>query len=151
MTHELIDRAKELLNSIQYINVASVTPDGLPWNTPVYAKFDEQLNFYWSSWIQAEHSINIRSRHNIFVTLYDSTRKRGDNNRRCLYSSGVATELDQVSTIAPKLQLLYGSEAQTMSVDDYSGSAIKRVYQFSPEAAWLNDLSERQVTGTRLR
>ena len=151
MSEDLINRAKELLDAIQYINVASVTPDGLPWNTPVYAKYDHALNFYWASWVHAQHSVNIRTRRDVFITLYDTTRRRGDNNRRCLYLTGTASELNDSSLIEPILGLLYGDEAQTMSVEEYAVTAIKRIYRFSPSAAWLNDLSERQVTGQTVK
>lgn len=34
---ELVFRAKELLDSLIYGNVATVSAAGMPWNTPVYA------------------------------------------------------------------------------------------------------------------
>jgi len=143
---ELAERAKEILTTQQYFNVASVSSEGFPWNTPVLAKFDEALNLYWSSWINAQHSANIRSNQNVFLTLYDSTRKRGDNNRRCLYLSGVSIQLEDASSIKIPLELLYGDEVKSLSTEDFIENGLKRIYKFSPHAAWLNDLSESQVT-----
>ena len=85
---DLEQRAQELISSMEYINLATASSAGEPWNTPVYAVSDSELKFYWSSWKEAEHSKNIRANSRIFFTLYDSTRKRGDNNRRCLYLRG---------------------------------------------------------------
>lgn len=45
-----IERAVKVIKKIEYINIASITPEGLPWNTPVYTAFDKNLNFYWMSW-----------------------------------------------------------------------------------------------------
>ena len=143
---ELEDRAKELLSSIEYINLATVSESGHPWNTPVYAVHDEGLKFYWSSLKDAEHSKFIRANPQIFFTLYDSTRKRGDNNRRCLYFKGKAVELTDQDEIQKALDLLYGDDEGENHATDFLGEGLRRIYSALPEEAWLNDKSERQVT-----
>jgi len=142
---DIVTRAKELLDSLEYVNVASVTADGMPWNTPVYAPWDEQLIFYWGSWQEAEHSKNIRANPNVFLTLYDSTRLRGTNNLRCLYFQAKAFELADPGEIARASSLLYGTEgAPDLSI--FSGNSVKRLYKAVSLRAWLNDTSEREVT-----
>ena len=37
--------AKAILSHVPYITLATVGPDGLPWNTPVYAAFDKAYCF----------------------------------------------------------------------------------------------------------
>lgn len=143
---ELVTRAYELLNSIEYINIATVSDAGMPWNTPVYAKFDECINFYWSSWKEAEHSKNIRFNPEVFITLYDSTRKRGDNNRRCLFVKAQAFELTEDELIERGINLLYGNDIKIPELGEYIGDAIKRIYITKPSKFWLNDKSEREVT-----
>ncbi len=49
MSSDLTSRAKEIISKIIYINIASVSEDGLPWNTPLYYAFDENYNFFWTS------------------------------------------------------------------------------------------------------
>lgn len=146
MTEELIDRAKVLLRSVEYINVATTSVDGQPWNTPVYARYDESLHFYWCSWRGAEHSLNLRSNPRVFCTLYDSTRKRGDNNMRCLYMQGKAEELVEPSEIAKGLKLLYPGDNSEQDASKVQGDNVRRLYKFVPYTLWLNDKSERQVT-----
>lgn len=145
---DLTARAKELLESLEYINIATVSADGQPWNTPVYARYDSELNFYWSSWMEAEHSKNIRTSPTVFITLYDSTRKRGDNHQRCLYLQATAIELAESDTevVDMACNLLYGNDDTVPTAADYSGEQVKRIYKATPEQAWLNDKSERQVT-----
>jgi len=43
------ERAKEIISKIIYITIATVSRDGLPWNTPAYSSFDENYNFFWVS------------------------------------------------------------------------------------------------------
>ena len=65
--------ASEIINQILYITIASVTADGKPWNTPVYSGFDKDLNFYWFSDKNSQHSTNLRENNNAFLVIYDST------------------------------------------------------------------------------
>lgn len=39
-------RAREIIQNTIYITIATVCEDGSPWNTPVYAAFDDQFNFF---------------------------------------------------------------------------------------------------------
>jgi len=143
---DLEQRAKELLDKIEYVNIATASLSGEPWNTPVYAVTDKHLKFYWSSWKDAQHSQNIRTNPKVFCTLYDTTRKRGDNNRRCLYFDALASEVLSEDEILKAIQLLYPEEVSDMKPEEFLGEGLRRIYSASPLSAWLNDISERQVT-----
>ncbi len=143
---DLEQRAKELIEKVEYLNIATADKNAVPWNTPVYAAPDEELNFYWSSWKEAEHSINIRNNPKTYCTLYDSTRKRGDNNRRCLYFSASSYEISEKEEVIKAINLLYPTELEQHEADDFLGSGLRRMYKAIPVSAWLNDISERQVT-----
>ena len=147
----IVDRAKEILAQNEYVNVATVTPEGLPWNTPVYAQHDEQLNFYWSSWKNAQHSVNLKFNENVFCTLYHSTRKRGDNNRRCLYFRAKASEIVNTSEIETTLKLLYPDNPGEQEPSKFLGESQRRLYKAFPLAVWLNDKSEREVTSETIK
>jgi general stress protein 26 len=142
--NELVSRAKELLDSLIYGNIATVSLSGLPWNTPVYSPWDHNLNFYWSSWIESEHSKNIKFNPNVFITFYDSTRLRGTNSLRCLYLQATAEELTATEEILLASKLLYGEEK--VEPTTFLGDSVKRLYKAIPSRVWLNDLSEREVT-----
>lgn len=137
-------RAHEILNNIEYVNIATISKDGDPWNTPVYARFDESLNMYWSSWIDAEHSKNVRDNGKVFCTIYDSKRRRGDNNRRCLYLKGRSIEVGDVNEVDKAISLLYPEEGEKS--ESFLGEGLRRIYSAVLSEAWLNDKSERQVT-----
>jgi uncharacterized protein YhbP (UPF0306 family) len=66
-------RARAILVQIKYVTLATSSPDGVPWNTPVYAAFDEAYTFFWVAAKYARHSQNIRANHRIAIVVYDST------------------------------------------------------------------------------
>ncbi len=58
----------ELIRKCPYANIATAFEDK-PWNTPVFAAADDELNFYWSSWVEAVHSQNLVKNPNVFLTF----------------------------------------------------------------------------------
>lgn len=113
-----IKSAREILEKIHYINIATVNEDGSPWNTAVATSRDGQLNFYWGSSPDNIHSQNIRRDGRVFVTIYDSTVPEGTGEG--LYLLGRAEEL--------------GPE---------EGTAVYK-YKFIPEQVWINDEAKNE-------
>lgn len=60
-------RAAEIITQIQYTTLATVTPEGLPWNSPVARVYDQELNFYWFSDKEGQHSRNVRHNGQVFI------------------------------------------------------------------------------------
>jgi len=148
---KLEEIAKELLNASEYINIASSSTSGEPWNTPATGVYDKELNFYWSSWKEANHSINVRENPRVFITLYDSTRKRGDNHRKCLYIKAKAFEATEASDIEKAMSLLYAEHSTDRETSMFLGEAQRRIYKAVPIQIWLNDKSEREVTNETIK
>src|SRR5690242_1131299 len=93
---ELIERARELLRSIEHATVATVCADGQPWNTPVFfAHKDGEI--YWSSRDDAQHSENIRANRRAFIVIYDSNRP--DETAAALYIEAHVSELTDEGSI----------------------------------------------------
>src|SRR5439155_24731059 len=65
--------AQAILSQLAYITLSTATTDGVPWNAPVYAAFDEAYTFFWVSAKYARHSQNIRANQRIAIVVYDST------------------------------------------------------------------------------
>lgn len=145
---ELVARVIELLDSLAYFNVATER-GGQPWNSPVWAARDGDLNLYWSSWIKAVHSENIARNPRTFLTLYDSTRKRGTNNLRGLYLQCMTVAVDDQDEARKAFALVYPGEA--VDLKDFLGSGQKRFYRATPSRAWLNCLSERELTPSSVK
>jgi len=139
----LQQRVLEIVDAIIYINVATCNEHKEPWNTPTYAVHDSQLNFFWRSWVHSQHSANIRTNPGVFISVYDSTRKLGQNIQRGVYIKATAVEINDNEEIA-KVITYFTDKIHT--VEEFSGSSVKRLYKAIPEKIWLNELSESQVT-----
>lgn len=145
---DLSAKAAELIRTCHYLNVATAQDD-LPWNSPVFAVPDEHLSFYWSSWIDAVHSRNIQTNPHIFISLYDSTRPRGSNNFRCLYLQCTAQVVTDPKEAGKAYELVYPGEP--IHLEDFLDAGLKRFYRATPQKAWLNCLSERDLTPATLK
>lgn len=139
---DLAQRAADILQKNIYANIATSGVDG-PWNTPATALADAELNFYWSSWVNAVHSKNVIGNGLAFLTFFDSTRARGTNNKMCLYLRCEAREVTDPAEAAKAAELLYPDEQVDLSM--FLAGGIKRFYRATPTTAWLNSLSEREL------
>lgn len=74
---EKIARARELLETVRHIPLATVNADGSPHNSPVFGAFDDQLNMFWCSHPGALHSQNIARTSQVFIVVFDSMQKGG--------------------------------------------------------------------------
>lgn len=137
----LILKSKEIIEKIEYLNLATITPEGLPWNSPVYCSYDKELNFYFLSWKENQHSLNIRNNKNVYVTIYDSTIPSGQGVG--IYFQGKAYELSNPMDIVIGLTHHYGrSKKKIKDVAMFLTSYPRRVYKFVPEKAWINGEGE---------
>lgn len=136
-------RAKEIINKIKYITIATASKDGQPWNAPVYAAFDEHYNFYWASWNESQHSKNIRENEAIFIVIYDSTVPEGTGEG--VYIQAKAYELNDKKDI--ESALLYYPWRSKASIKDardflsrnpFTGDYPRQVYKAVPEKVWVS-------------
>ncbi|MCL4364126.1 hypothetical protein M1328_02700 [Patescibacteria group bacterium] len=133
--------AQKIINKIEYLNIASITPDGKPWNTMVYTAFDGNLNFYWLSWKNNQHSVNVRNSGNVFCTVYDSTQLAGTGVG--LYFSGKAKELANPLEMLIGIKVMYKrSKHKVRDIKEFLTHFPRRVYRFTPEKAWVNGDSD---------
>lgn len=141
-------RSAEILKKCLYANIATAAGDE-PWNTPATAIPDSDLNFYWSSWVEAVHSKNLIENGAAFLTFYDSTRLRGTNNMMCLYLQCDAIEVEDPVEAAKAFRLLYPDEE--VNLENFLKDGIKRFYRATPKKAWLNCLSEKELEPSTLK
>lgn len=128
---------KEILERIAYMNIASITPEGTPWNSPVYISYDNDLNFFWVSWNKNQHSVNIRNNPHVFVTIYDSTVPAGTGVG--VYMEGKAFEITNLMEAIRALKTHYGREKRNpRDVIEFMKKFPRRAYKFVPDKAWIN-------------
>ena len=141
--NNLIKRAKEIIEKILYITIATSSKDGKPWNSPVYSAFDEHCNFYWASWKENQHSKNIKENNNVFLVIYDSTVQEGTGEG--VYIQAKAHEIIDKKEIEIALRYLYkrkGQYPKKREAKEFLGDYPRRVYKAIPEKVWMNDVGE---------
>jgi hypothetical protein len=129
---------KHILKTIQYATLATVSKDGEPWNSPVWAMHDSQLCFYWFSDKASQHAKNVRSSGKVFIVIYDSRLSQSlpTGNRNGLYLQTRAYELQDIDEIR-RVRLLKKDKDDTA---DFIGRSVRRAYKAVPVRAWINDV-----------
>lgn len=128
-------RAKEILEKIIYATIATAGNDGKPWNSPVRHVYDSDLNIYWFSDKENQHSRNVRDNEDVFIVIYDSTVPEGDGEG--VYIQAKAAELNDPEEIRLARRIKKGVDMD--APDDFMGDAIRRVYKAVPQRVWMND------------
>ncbi len=133
--------AREIIEKILYITIATVTPEGKPWNSPVYSAYDPDYNFFWASWKDNQHSQNIKANSDVFLVIYDSLVSEGKG--RGVYIAAKAFELTNEKEITHALKFLYGRKnKKPREAKEFLPPYPRRVYKAVPEKFWINTDAE---------
>jgi hypothetical protein len=133
---DALDLAERRLLGILYATVATCSPEGDPWNSPVYSAYDG-VNIYWTSGVDAVHSRNIRANGRAFIVFYDSTVPEGVGQG--LYLRCSATELDHPADVADgRAALTRRVQSGDRPPEDFLGTSPRRVYRAVPHEAWVD-------------
>lgn len=144
MKNNLTERAKEVIEKIPYITLATVAKDGEPWNSPVFCAYDEDYNFYWGSYKKAKHSKNLRETGKVFLVIYDSTVPAGTGFGVYIKAQGI--ELDDRKEIAFAHRLLeIRHQVPYWKIEQVKDTGPIRLYKAIPEKIWVN--TEGKVDG----
>ncbi len=131
------DVFKNIVTSVQYASVATVSKDGVPWNSPVFIAFDDKYNFYWASWRNNQHSKNIAENPVVFLVVYDSSVSEGDG--RGAYILAEAHELSEAAEIEEAMKYHYGRKKKAArKAEEFMGEFPRRMYKAEPKQLWIN-------------
>lgn len=135
------EQARKIIDSIQYMTIATVSPDGEPWNTPVARyHFDDDYTLYWASWSENQHSVNIRNNGKVFIVIYDSTPGDGQPSQG-VYIQATASQVSAEE--AMQAALVFKNDPYNPSEGkEYVGEKPRRIYKAVPQKIWLNDDGE---------
>jgi general stress protein 26 len=128
-------KAKEILANMRYATIATVTPEGKPWNSPVAHELDDQNNIYWFSDKENQHSKNVRENPYAYIVIYDSTVPEGDGEG--VYIEADVEELSDAETINSIRNAKKGKIVD--DANEFLGYAIRRCYKATPKRMWMND------------
>jgi hypothetical protein len=134
---ELTRKAKEVIDSIEYIDLATITKDGEPWSSPLWFVRDDQYNFYFYSPKKSQHSINIRDNGRGFVVIYDSRAPEGTGFG--VYMTAQVNELNNIPDIKNAIKWIFTKKAKKKIPEDFLGESPRRIYKVTPKQVWVND------------
>jgi general stress protein 26 len=135
---DLSTRAKELIEQIEYVTIASVSHDGNPWNSPVFSAYDEEFNFYWGTHKDSQKARNIRDTGKVFLVIYNSTVPSGTGEG--VYIKASAQQLVDPSEIKNAFELLKNRhEAPFWEFEAVQESGPIRLFKAVPQKFWMND------------
>lgn len=139
-----LEVAKEIIDNIDYINLATKLENGDPWSTPVHAVHDKEYNFFWTSGPDAEHSKYIeRENGNISFTIYDSTAPA--KTGKGVYVKANARPLTEEKEIADALICIYEKlkiKNITKTAKDFMEGSERRIYIARPKEVWINEVKQ---------
>ena len=144
---DISKKARQIIQKILYITVATVSKDGSVWNSPVYFAFDDRYNFYWNSWKENQHSKNIEANPNVFIVIYDSTLPEGTGEGVYIQAKAhVLSDKHEIERARALLQERKNKPSSKLrSPEEFMGEFPRRVYKAVPEKVWMN--GEGEING----
>ena len=105
MKSSYINRARQIIGKINYATIATASKEGRPWNSPVAQVHDKELNIYWFSDKEGQHSRNVRENDRVFIVIYDSTVPEGQGEGVYIEAKAYeVTDPDEI-TYARRIQI----------------------------------------------
>ncbi len=132
------DKAKEIIEKVIYITLATVDKSGQPWNTPLFSAYDKDYNFYWGSSRISQHSKNIASNNKVFIVVYDSTIPAGRGEG--VYIKAEASELNDPTETRKAHKYLQDRRPEPYwELKHFLNRTSISLYKAVPEKIWMND------------
>lgn len=137
-----VEIANEIFQKIPYLNLATVSDGGKPWNTAVWYAKDDDYNLYFVSPKNTVHAKNINANNMGFVTIYDSTVPDGQGVG--LYIEATVSEIKDTKSIIKAISCLYKAKKNKRQSIEFISSAPLRIYKVKPHQTWINDAKEQK-------
>ncbi len=130
--------ARRILDEVRYVVLATAARDGRPWANPVWFAHDEYRALYWVSAPDSRHSLNIRERPELAMTVFDSTAM--PNHGQAVYLSGRA---EQVADPEHGIEV-FSHEAQRQGMAAWDAARVTaparlRLFRAEVGQAWILD------------
>jgi hypothetical protein len=140
-----IPKAIEIIRNVKYMTIATASEDGQPWNTPVaWFRFNRDYVLYWASWVDNQHSKNIRDNGKAFIVIYDSTPADGKPSAG-VYIQAETSELNDKDEVMQAAKVFGNDPYNSSDGHEYLGAKPRRIYKATPQKMWLN--SDGNING----
>jgi pyridoxine/pyridoxamine 5'-phosphate oxidase len=135
---DLAASAREIIDSNEYMTLATADEDGSPWASPVWFAHESHLRFVWVSKPEARHSRNLATRPQAGIVIFDSTVPMGAG--QAVYVEAVAEQLEDDQ--AERYVEVFSRRSQERggrhwTMDDIRTSAPLRLYLASASAQFV--------------
>ena len=141
MDEELRRRADDILRRNRFCVLATSTPDGIPWATPLFFNYSPDYTIVWESAWDAHHSKLLRQNPRAAIVVTDEDELMG------LYFDCRAAEAEAEDIAVALDHLKHGPHRKTehadRTPDDYVGDRPLRLYVARPVSTYV-------MTGNRL-
>lgn len=131
-------RALQIVGANRYMIIATASPDGAPWGTPVYFAHDGLATFWWVSSPESRHSQLIATNPQAALTVFDSTVEIGQ--AAAVYAEASAAMCSDAETAA-EIQVLsdrlVAHGAGSWDVGRVTAPARLRLYRARTTSVWV--------------
>jgi len=138
--------ARQLIESVQYMTLATSDEAGVPWASPVWFAHDEYTRFLWVSKPDARHSKNLATRPEAGIVIFDSTVPMGTG--QAVYVETTVEQLEGEDEQGGIEVFSARSEANggpAWSVDDIRPPAPLRLYRATATAHYVLGANDERV------
>jgi nitroimidazol reductase NimA-like FMN-containing flavoprotein (pyridoxamine 5'-phosphate oxidase superfamily) len=145
---DLGQQARDLLDSIRYVVLATVDADGRPRTSPVYFTPSGYQDLYWVSYDDTHHSQNLGRDPRASGVVLDSTLPPGEGS--AVYVTGTAREVgpDDLPAALPRAFDPEGRGGRRFSVDELTDEDGLRLWVLHVEAWEVHVGAGHPVLGT---
>ena len=128
-------QAKKIITDNIYMTIATASPDGNPWISPVFFAYDDVYNLYWVSDRNSRHSNLIRENNKVAIVIFDSSAPEGEGDG--VYFEARVVELNNTQEIKKGMLILSArvtqEEFRIKKVGEVSEEGVWRIYKATPQ------------------
>ena len=128
-------QAKKIITDNIYMTIATASPDGKPWISPVFFAYDDVYNLYWVSDRNSRHSNLIRENNKVAIVIFDSSAPEGEGDG--VYFEARVVELNNTQEIKKGMLILSArvtqEEFRIKKVGEVSEEGVWRIYKAIPQ------------------
>lgn len=137
MSTDPIQKAAAIIQQNVYMSLATLV-DGVPWVSPVFYVYDQELNFYFHSRRESAHAKALLECAHVSFAIFDSTKSSSECDG--LQASAQCSEINDLDELTSILPLYYqradGTDPGLWSdkwkqPDLYLGQGTRRFYKIT--------------------
>jgi hypothetical protein len=145
---DLDQQARDILDSIRYVVLATIDEDGRTRTSPVYFTPSGYEDLYWVSYADTHHSHNLARDSRLSGVVFDSTRPPGEGS--AVYVTGAAREIpaDELAEHLPRAFDPEGRGGRRFSPEELTGDDDLRLWALHVERWEVHIGANHPVLGT---